>query len=137
MLSMSRHMRLSTLVALAVFTVATAGCSSWRPVPTTDPASEEWAQLSGKRVSLHIDNGVTNLWVERVEYPHIYGTDKLNGPQRWRELRFDLREVHCMEVRELNKTKTVLWGVGIAAVLVAALATGEYSSGTLSGSPTH
>ena len=129
MLSMSRHMRLSTIVALAAFTIATAGCSSWRPVPTTDPASEEWARLSGKRVSLHIDNEVTNLWVERVEYPYLYGTDKLNGPQRWRELRFDLREVRGIAIKEFDTMKSALWVAGIAAVAYIILANASLSGG--------
>ena len=124
-MSMSRHIRLPAFVALFVFAVATFGCSSWKPMPTTDPASDEWAQLIGKKVRLHEDDGVISLWVKRVEYPYIYGPETLNGPRRWQELRYDLRRVHQMEVKEFSITKTFIWVVLPVALLAIALATSD------------
>ena len=118
MFSMSRHNRLPALVALVAFTVGTIGCSSWHPMPTADPTSDEWEQLIGKKVRLHTDDGAENLRVERVEYPYLYGEDPYAWKRRKRDAlrRIDLREVHKLEISDPDTLKSVLLFTGIVIV---------------------
>lgn len=127
MLSTSRHIRLSALVALVSFTVAVVGCSTWKPVPITDAQSYEWIDLIGKDVKVYMKGRVFDMHVVSVDYPYMHGGDPLGG-RSWdnENMRtIDLREVSTIQVldRQTGKTILAIAGITLLAVIFIALIT--------------
>jgi hypothetical protein len=130
MLSMSRHIRLPAFIVVISFTIATFGCSTWRTMPTANATTDEWADLTGKRVELTTDDGVTILRVLRVEYPYMYGVIKITetrpgvfGPVESSTATegppVDLREVHNIRVRGPNTAVNDTLATVVLLVLLA------------------
>ena len=88
------------LATLLIITFSTSiGCSTWRPTPAIDMTRDDAAGLKGKRVRFHTDDGVVTMLVKRVEFPYVYGVQRLWPSARVEsiEIRVDLREVNRIE----------------------------------------
>jgi hypothetical protein len=82
--------------------------------------------LTGKRVELTTDDGVTTFLVEKVEYPYLYGIDEATNKQS----RIDLQEIHALRVRGPDTAATIALTAVIVLVVLAGAAAIAWSQAT-------